>query len=102
METHAHTPGPWTVFEDSRDARPGIEADAFSVVIYGYGDDDDGGVQGKSKEEEMANAYLIAAAPDLLEAAQQAIQVFINQGWDDDLIAAKTLKAAIAKAINQN
>lgn len=38
------------------------------------------------------------ASPELLEAAQRSLQVFINQGWEDDLIAAKELKAAIAKA----
>ncbi len=45
-----------------------------------------------------ANARLIAAAPELLEAAEQALEVFINQGWDDDLIAASKLKSTIAKA----
>jgi hypothetical protein len=48
--------------------------------------------------EREANARLVAAAPDLLEAAKQALQVFVDQGWDDDLSAAKSLKAAIAKA----
>lgn len=45
-----------------------------------------------------ANAHLIAAAPKMLEAAKQALQVFVDQGWDDDLSAAKSLKSAIAKA----
>lgn len=98
METHAHTPGPWTVFKDSRDYRPGIEADAFSVVIYGYGDDDDGGVQGKSKEEEIANAYLIAAAPDMLEALKN----LENDDGHIPLEAWKMVQSAIAKATNQN
>jgi hypothetical protein len=43
-------------------------------------------------------ADLLCAAPDLLEAAKQALQVFVDQGWDDDLSAAKSLKAAIVKA----
>jgi len=46
--------------------------------------------------KEMAD--LLCAAPDLLEAAKQALQVFVDQGWDDDLSAAKSLKAAMAKA----
>jgi hypothetical protein len=98
MNKSKHTPGPWTVFSDSYGDRPGIEADAFSVVIYGYGEDDDGGVQGKSKEEELANAYLIAAAPDMLEALK-------NLENDDNHIpleAWQMVQSAIAKATNQN
>lgn len=37
------------------------------------------------------------AAPDLLEAAKKALRVFVDQGWDDDLEAAKSLQSAIAK-----
>lgn len=47
---------------------------------------------------DKANANLVHAAPDLLEAAKQALQVFIDQGWDDDLKAATMLKSAIVKA----
>jgi plasmid maintenance system antidote protein VapI len=35
---------------------------------------------------------------EMLEALQSCFDVFVNQGWDDDLIAAKNAKAAIAKA----
>jgi hypothetical protein len=97
MNKSKHTPGPWTVFVNSYSNRPGIEADAFSVVIYGY-KDDDAGVQGKSKEEELANAYLIAAAPDMLEALK-------NLENDDNHIpleAWQMVQSAIAKATNQN
>jgi len=98
MNKSKHTPGPWTIFERGYGDRPGIEADAFSVVIYGCGEDDDGGVQGKSKEEELANAYLIAAAPDMLEALK-------NLKNDDNHIpleAWQMVQSAIAKATNQN
>jgi len=52
------------------------------------------------KAEERQAKYqqkLRDAAPELLEAAEQALQVFIDQGWDDDLKAAKALQSAIAK-----
>jgi len=44
------------------------------------------------KEEAKANARLIAAAPDLLEAAKQAMRVWPYQ------MRGSTLEAAIAKA----
>jgi hypothetical protein len=43
-------------------------------------------------------AHLFAAAPDMLAALERCLEVFINQGWDDDLIAAKEARAAISKA----
>ena len=91
-EKQKHTPGPWSVTWCNDgwcvEARPcGI----CETHIYG-----DAG--SPSMPEREANARLIAAAPELLEAAKQALQVFVDQGWDDDLSAAKSLKAAIAKA----
>lgn len=78
-----HTPGPWVMRECPK---------MFAVDTADIG----GGPIVHTDIE--ANARLIAAAPDLLKAAKQALQVFVNQGWDDDLIAASRLKAAIAKA----
>lgn len=71
--TTKHTPGPWESMQnDPVMVRPGIEAPAlnFSVVLFGA-DDDDGGIRGRTPEEERANARLIAAAPDLLDIAKQ-------------------------------
>ena len=41
---------------------------------------------------------LEAANAELMDAANAALQVFVNQGWEDDLRAAKQLSAAIAAA----
>lgn len=61
-----HTPGPWDVFEgDQATDRPGINGAGMSIVIYGT-EEDDAGVNGRTREEATANAHLIAAAPDLL------------------------------------
>ena len=38
---------------------------------------------------------------ELLEAAKAALQVFINQGWEEDLLAARKLCDAIAKATGE-
>ncbi len=63
-----HTPGPWTVFdaakEDGISDFYGIDApNGDAVVLY----DREGGI------ESEADARLIAAAPDLLEALQQLV-----------------------------
>lgn len=70
-----HTPGPWSIFTDEKHKHnAGIEADGFSIICIGYPDEtpamDDSGVCGRTEEEAQANARLIAAAPDLLEALE--------------------------------
>lgn len=98
MAEHKHTPGPW--FIDGDDIRaPDGDDDPWYVaeVITGCGPGD----------ATPANARLIAAAPDLLEAlkdAQKAIRELRDQGaptayWDD-IEAAN--KAAISKATGES
>lgn len=92
-----HTPGPWRIeIEDSPDAEwsrrwPNIIADEYEVVgTEGmYGD----------LETDMANARLIAAAPELLQSLQEVIQYFDapGDGCFSDAQLAKA-RAAIAKA----
>ena len=94
-----HTPGPWTLFQDQSVRHyAGIEAGKLSIVAIGYPElipaMDDSGVHGRTEEEELANAYLIAAAPDLLEALE-------NLENDDNRIpyhAWDMVQSAIAKA----
>ena len=84
-----HTPGPWRVeIDDSPDAAwawqwPTIVSDEYEVVgtegIYG------------DLETDMANARLIAAAPDLLEALKEvfADHDAVNRlSWNDRAAAA--------------
>lgn len=97
----AHTPGPWRVEinteEDADWARkwPTIVADEYEVVgtegLYG------------DIETDIANARLIAAAPDLLEALKAYDQ------WADKTICTdqelkkirEQMRAAIAKATGE-
>ena len=87
-----HTPGPWKA-----------SCAPFDMAVTAV-------IDGKSADlmaarfaascgpTQEANIALAAAAPDLLEAAEAALQVFVNHGWDDDLIASSKLKSAIVKA----
>jgi hypothetical protein len=96
-----HTPGPWSVDAEDVDLfaqethRIWINADGMHICY----------VDGPRNPERNANARLIAAAPDLLEAfdrVQDAIQNFLEEGlrptesvmrfWQADV------RAAIAKA----
>lgn len=103
----SHTAGPWTVFEPG--ARyPGIEAERTkqSIVIFGIFANDDCGVRGRTPEETLANARLIAAAPDLLAALRawefviRADYVHVATGVNQDAVNQlhKETVAAIAKA----
>lgn len=107
METK-HTPGPWqatrnSAFWEINPANAGDNGTPFAVadVCASAPGFPDGGLQ-------EANARLVSAAPDLLEAAKAARDVLataIRANWegatDDDIadhVTIKRLDAAIAKA----
>ena len=88
-----HTPGPWTV------VRPPMDQNAYDV----YGD----GAQitrGYWAHNAGADAYLIAAAPDLLKAALLAVSVLghmaeiLGDVEQEPGTVIPQLRAAIAKA----
>lgn len=90
-----HTKGPWSVSPDNPKAGEyDIVSDEWFIAgTYGGCDE----VNGK------ANAHLIAAAPDLLEAAQSALELLTCVEMERVKIRGKAadikaLKAAIAKA----
>lgn len=94
----AHTPGPWTL--DTVTTSCGIchKVGPFPRKEGKYGHaciyvDYPG--TGKIEGELLANARLIAAAPDLLDAAEEALEAIA----DGDVQSARNaLRAAIAKA----
>ncbi len=87
-----HTPGPWHV---DPDPRPNMEwnnhiyaANGLAVCFMAHSD-------GKADERDQANARLIAAAPELLEAllAVQRLDYF-----QEHSALAEIVRAAIKKA----
>ena len=97
--TSKHTPGPWEVFDDVEGCEfPGIDNAGESIVLCGS-IFDDGGIRGDTKEERLANARLIAAAPELLsvlEELQESASYWSE--YDVPLGIVDRINAAIAKA----
>ena len=82
-----HTPGPWTAHHDH----------GWLVVESSNGDMLIKIEKGSAAKKHMADALLIAAAPDLLEALKRFLDA-----WEFDSDgngAAEQARAAIAKAI---
>ena len=103
-----HTPGPWTITEEPKYhwlAGPG--AGNPSLTAVDAIDPADGklfevcavwGINGSDEDSPMAraNARLIAASPELLEALKKI--VFAAGGCDQFVVFQRIAEAAIAKA----
>lgn len=87
------TPGPWVIPSKSHvgTRRCGVWSDdgRFQIAVCNS--------EALSWEANKANARLIAAAPDLLDAARAALDDLISDGHAHYRVA-ETLRAAIAKA----
>lgn len=100
MKHTRHTPGPWIAVgfwvEHPNDKRPDIcNCDPRSMDQ-----------EGRSDAEILANARLIAAAPDLLEALQSAERAMSNKHFAAEVLAhdsvvREMILAAIAKATGE-
>jgi hypothetical protein len=97
-----HTPGPWNCNRASAAGREIIvsEVSPVDVAVLSHRD--------KSQSEINANARLIAAAPDLLEALEwcaETLAVFVADGSaaPESVIGKNltTARAAIAKATGE-
>ena len=97
--TNAHTPGPWHIDRtgEHHGQRPyGIRAGKRGLTrrnIVNWG-----GLAAPASPETEANARLIAAAPDLLEALRLARDHFVNS----KSACAEICDAAIRKATTPN
>lgn len=102
----AHTPGPWVWIDHSlRPANPDPEHSAVHTIVeaesigVGFVCSD----WRTTIAESDSNKALIAAAPQLLDAARAAAAVFSRQKWradstDPEAVALAKLRAAIAAA----
>lgn len=92
MSAHKHTQGPW-YFAPRLNLQSGlmIYAEPHGVTVAAVPHNDSTG---------RADAALIAAAPDLLEAAKSALWWFESKDTDgkDFIQVCKELRAAIVKA----
>lgn len=99
MGNSKHTPGPWTVRPDPPNLESLIHSDAgggvwIARVMFGIG----------TPDQRDANAALMASAPDLLSACEEAlglIEFFHGKpGWQEyqQSPEMKRLRAAISKA----
>lgn len=87
MSEEKHTPGPWRVGKGGPNMCPTVGTEkGLMVAMVAYGD----------SHPTQANARLIAAAPDLLEALEN-LTIAIGMGWDLDGVL-EVSRAAIAKA----
>ena len=96
MTNTKHTPGPWVWNEFYDDLRPLW----YSEMSQGFGY-----LSWDNTQAREANAHLIAAAPDLLEALDRMIAEYdLWGGYNDDGFESGTIlsaRAAIAKAKGQ-
>ncbi len=83
--TTKHTPGPWEVFDTICIGVMSTPRECDVAHCSGHD-------SGRSRDEELANARLIAAAPDLLTALERILS------YDDQVEGAEAARAAIAKA----
>lgn len=98
------TPGNWRITQPERKhSYPGIESDTTSpeidgaIVVFGLSSELFSGIQGNTPDERIANAHLISAAPDLLNAC---IALLMTNGAYIPEPVTNTLRIAVHKALN--
>ena len=102
MSIRLHTPGPWTV--DYTDDHLRLYAGDLLIVEVN-GSTEHIKVRGLDEETTQANAWLIAAAPDLLAALErilarlEMLNLFIER--DEDAKVVEQARAAIGKATDR-
>jgi hypothetical protein len=91
-ELSVPTPGPWCIASDPFTGQIGIGSTTGVVVFAPYiAGPDQPGVQG------LANARLIAAAPDMYEALKLARGLLKEEGWHTGPVG-RAIDAALSQA----
>lgn len=94
MSTPQHTPGPWHVRTIDESIGSIDAADGTSVAQAQMR----GTLRNHNHEERRANTRLIASAPDLLFALDQAVTSMQDSGYPNSHLAVRCARAAIARA----
>lgn len=93
------TPGPWYYGSDW--AEHGAVANVGPDVEYVYASKDDTWFDKRSLREQLANAFLVAAAPSLYWACRHALKYLRQTGCKDETLM-KELRRAIQLAGTNN
>jgi hypothetical protein len=99
MQQKTHTPGPWRV-EQQDDMDVEGNGYVWAVRAEGHGSY----CQNPARSNSLANARLMAAAPDMLAALEEAHRSIHGMDWNDPRAQPATnkggrmIRAAIAKA----
>jgi hypothetical protein len=94
-----HTPGPWFIFGSVEHCVGGANTDPTTAAEHPTAGIAMCGMGRRLPDENAANARLIAAAPDLLEAAQAFVAYCRNAGLNvQPGSPADKARAAIAEA----
>lgn len=93
-----HTKGPWKFRADGRTGDCGICADGTGIFVEAFAEIRHAGEN--AREEALANARLIAAAPDLLDVCREFLSVIGPEGYYPTAgkTATDRMRAAIVKA----
>ena len=90
-----HTPGPWRYDTDSNGWEFRISQEDGAPYTPGYSDVAHfNSVQGEARDIQEANARLIAAAPELLEALEDMVRIF-DRSLPSECIGRRTCDNAI-------
>lgn len=102
MSNTKHTPGPWEICEHSW-ADTGIYTEGGGKRIAGLSiyDEATEKTQSKLEDQMLANAKLIAAAPDLLKALQELHHYTVNHKHLVGFIKFEHLKEQAEEAIKK-
>ena len=91
-----HTPGPWEVAYQDKNGQSVVKGEHIEVATCWHH------CVGSIEKEMHANARLIAAAPELLEALKEIVDAADGAGWEQLDPSFKKARAAIAKATGEH